>query len=211
MQNSRIIASLKEELQKPLPGLKAQQEMVPLSRRKDLESEPVNPKKGGVLLLIYEDGPNLMLVFIERTDDGGVHSRQISFPGGKFEFGDKDLIHTSLREAEEEVGIDAANVQVLGKLTQMFIPVSNFLVSPTVGFYKGKPNFKPNPTEVAEILEVSLQHLMNDQTRRIDTVDVRGRKFEVPVFHVNHHNIWGATAMMLNEFIQVVKRINGKV
>ncbi|NJO87611.1 MAG: CoA pyrophosphatase [Chloroflexia bacterium] len=208
---TEIIESLKKELQKPLPGLKAQHEMVPTSRLNDLAKEPVNPKKGGVLLMIYENAEKLKLVFIQRTDDGGVHSGQISFPGGKFEPGDKDLIATALREAEEEVGIDASRVQILGNLTTMFIPVSNYMVSPTVGFYNGTPEFKPNPDEVAGLLEVTLAHLVDDKTKGPGLVDVRGRKFEVPVFHVEHHKIWGATAMILNEFIQVIKRANGAV
>jgi 8-oxo-dGTP pyrophosphatase MutT (NUDIX family) len=213
MQNhiTEIIESLKKELQKPLPGSKAQHEMVPSSRLNDLAQEPVNPKKGGVLLLIYKEAEKLKLVFIQRTNDGGVHSGQISFPGGKFENGDKDLINTALREAEEEIGIDASKVQILGNLTTMFIPVSNYMVSPTVGFYNGTPEFEPNPDEVAGLLEVTLSHLVDDKTKGPGLVDVRGKKFEVPVFHVDHHKIWGATAMILNEFVQVVKRANGAV
>ncbi len=204
-----LIESIQQELQKKLPGEKAQQEMIPKSRLNDLEKLPENPKKGGVLLMIYLVEDEMMLAFIQRTNDGGVHSGQISFPGGKFENQDKDLIVTALRETEEEVGIDASQVKVLGNLTQMFIPVSNFLVLPTVGFYEGKPKFNLNPGEVAGLLEVPIHKLMNTNTRTIGTVDVRGAKLEVPVFNVNDNKIWGATAMILNEFIQILKRVNG--
>jgi len=213
MQNSQkeIIKSITEELKKALPGLEAQHKMVPKSRLNDLTKEPKNAKEGGVLLMLYEENNELLLAFIVRTEDGGVHSGQISFPGGKYEDGDNDLINTALREAEEEVGIDANKVQVLGNLTTMYIPVSNYLVYPIVGFYDGKPNFRLNPSEVAGLVEVSLGHLLDEKNRGIGTVDVRGNKFDVPVFRVENYQIWGATAMILNEFVQVLKRMNGKL
>ena len=206
----KVIEIIKEELQKPLPGLEAQHIMVPKSRLNDLAKEPIGAKKGGVLIMLYENSSELMLAFIVRTDDGGVHGGQISFPGGKHEEGDNDLMHTALREAEEEVGIDAKKVQVIGNLTTMYIPVSNYLVSPTVGYYIGKPDFRLNTAEVADLIEVPLRELLKEKSKSVGTVDVRGNKFDVPVFKVDKHQIWGATAMILNEFVEVIKRINGR-
>lgn len=201
----KTIENLKEELKKPLPGLKAQQQMVPLSRRGGLSVKPNNPKKGGVLLLLYKKNDELMVVFIQRTHDGGVHSGQISFPGGKFENADNDLVQTALRETKEEIGIDTLNVEIAGTLTELFIPVSDYMVYPAVGYYKGLPKFKNNPVEVESLIEVPLQQLLNKETIQTGTVYAKDKKFEVPVFKVGTHQIWGATAMILSEFIQVVK------
>jgi len=211
IQHKEVVKRIEEELQKPLPGLEVQHKMIPKSRLNDLAKKPVNAKKGGVLIMLYENSSDLMLSFIVRADDGGVHSGQISFPGGKYEEGDNDLIFTALREAEEEVGIDAKKVKVIGNLTTMYIPVSNYLVSPVVGYYEGKPNFKLNPNEVADLIEVPLYELLKEKNKDIGTVNVRGNKFDVPVFKVNNHQIWGATAMMLNEFVEVLRRTNGRI
>lgn len=206
-----IINIIKEELKKELPGRNAQFEMVPKTKISLVERKPVNPRRGGVLLLLYKFQEELNIAFIQRTIDGGVHSGQISFPGGKYEDSDKDLIETALRETEEEVGAEAAKINVLGQLTTTFIPASNFIVTPVVGFYQGIPKFKLNASEVAELIEIPLNKFLQEKNKVIDKVDVRGEQWEVPLFKIGDYKIWGATAMMLNEFLQLIKRTNGSI
>ena len=194
-----------------MPGLESQLQLVPKSRLNDLVPIPENAKKGAVLILLYEDNLQLMLAFIERTNDGGIHSGQISFPGGKYDKTDKDLVYTALREASEEVGINTKNVSVLGNLSTMYIPVSNYTVSPTVGFHPGKPNFILNPNEVASLIEIPLKHILDENNKGLGIVDVRGVEYEVPLYKAGKHQIWGATAMILSEFVQVLKNINGEL
>lgn len=202
---------LRNELLKPLPGFDYQRIMLPKSRLNDIAEIPKDVKKGAVLILLYKELERLMTAFIERTDDGGVHSRQISFPGGKYEKYDKDLFQTALREAKEEVGIEIAQVTVLGNLSTLYIPVSNFTVFPIIGYYTGIPTFVPNPLEVADIITVPVADLIDENNRGIGTVDVRGTQFEVPVFKAGKYQIWGATAMILSEFVQVLKNANGVI
>ena len=209
---NNFIHLLKEELKKPLPGLEAQMEMVPEAKRGYIANAKMkDAKAGGVLLLLYEKNNRLTVAFIERTIDGGVHSGQISFPGGGYEESDRDLVATALREANEEVGIDIQKVNVLGNLTKIDILASNFRVLPVVGYYNGQPEFTTNPDEVASLIEVPLEHFLENRNKRVGFVDILNRKYEVPVFICENHQIWGATAMMLNEFIQVVKNLNGTV
>lgn len=208
-QSNKIIEIIKSELSKPLPGEDFQRKMIPKSRLTELRIAPENVRQGAVLILLYESEHQLMTTFIVRTDDGGVHSGQISFPGGKYEDADNNLVITALREANEEIGIDTKNVTVLGNLSAMYIPVSNFKVTPVVGYYTGMPVFNISPAEVAGLIHMPLAHFIDENNRGLGTVDVRGNNYEVPVFKAGTHQIWGATAMILSEFVQVLKNING--
>ena len=202
------IQCIENELKKPLPGIQSQKIMAPESRLRTLVAESGESKKSGVLLLLYFKNDILNLVFIIRAIDESVHSGQISFPGGKYDEVDKDLIDTSLRETFEEIGVNPSDIQILGNLTNLFIPVSNYIVSPYIGFSTIKPSFKLNDAEVAGIIEIPLAHFLNEQNRITGTVEVRGTVYEVPVFKVGEHQIWGATAMILSEFVALLKNSN---
>jgi len=208
VNKNMIIQSIENELKKPLPGIQSQKIMAPESRLRTLVAETGESKKSGVLLLLYYKNDILNLVFIIRAIDKSVHSGQISFPGGKYDKVDKNLIDTSLRETFEEIGVNPLDIQVLGNLTNLFIPVSNYIVSPYIGFSSIKPSFKLNDSEVAGIIEIPLAHFLDEQNRITGTVDVRGTKYEVPVFKVGEHQIWGATAMILSEFVDLLKNID---
>ena len=205
--NEALIDGLKARLTRPLPGLETQLEM---TSRGGPEGWHIRDdyRESGVLALLYPWQDTLHTVFMQRTEDGRVHSGQISFPGGSREPDDADLVQTALREAEEELGIPAQNVEVLGQLTQLYIPPSNFMVFPTLGFSPGRPTFVPDPTEVARVIEVPLATLLDPACRVQTQVRAGGNlRLSVPAFQVGGHIIWGATAMMLNELLAIVREI----
>jgi 8-oxo-dGTP pyrophosphatase MutT (NUDIX family) len=208
-KNSDIIEKLKVELKKPLPGFDAQRLMLPITRKEGHIEIPADAKKGAVLILLYEKSGQLMICFIKRTLDGGVHSGQISLPGGKMETSDKNLINTALREAEEEIGSPENENMVLGILSHLYIPVSNYEVLPVVAYCSLNPVFRINEKEVEELIEVSIDILTRNETCKMDKVMVRELEFEVPVYKIGEYKIWGATAMIMSEFIQIYNRING--
>ena len=126
------------------------------------------------------------------------HSGQIAFPGGSWEEGDVDFTATALREACEEIGV-CQDVKILGHLTPLYVPPSNFLVYPAVGALPQRPVWKPDPDEVAEVLEFSLPDLLDDSRKREEDWLLRGHPFRVPFYDVAGHSVWGATALMLSE------------
>ncbi|NTV85025.1 MAG: CoA pyrophosphatase [Bacteroidales bacterium] len=164
-------------------------------------------KKGGVLVLFYPFKSRIFLVFMKRTEYPGVHSGQVSFPGGGWEPGDESMTKTALREAEEEIGVDPKTVHIIGQLSDLFIPPSNFLVTPVVGYTEQRPAFRPDPVEVDRILEVTLDHLMLKETRQVKEITVfPANRMRVPCFYTGGDIIWGATAMIVNELIDVISQ-----
>lgn len=148
------------------------------------------------------------LVFIKRPVYNGVHSGQISFPGGKWETTDKSLYHTALREAREEIGIHPERVTFIGKLTDLYIPPSNYVVSPFVGTYSGNCNFFPNPKEVESIIEIPASFLLHENDPPFQSMNISlydGSRLNVPGICFHKNIIWGATAMILNEFFLLWK------
>ncbi len=177
---------------------------------------PADAKLAAVLLLLYpaDDAvsstpgePALYVPMMKRPPRTGPHSGQISFPGGAHEPEDADLEQTALRESEEELGILPTNVRILGRLSQLYVPPSGFLVSPYVGWSDTRPDFQPDPREVDRVLEIPLAHLMASDTRRSEERDWPGGPSTVPFFHFaepdREHKIWGASAMMMAEFLAV--------
>jgi len=158
------------------------------------------PKKAAVLALFYPDEKqNTRFVLTERASYKGTHSAQISFPGGKIEQGDLNLEHTAKRETFEEIGIPHSEIQIIRELTDVYIPPSNFLATPFLGYTLQKPAFKTN-REVASTIEVLLDDLLNEQS--ISSIEITTsymKKVKVPCFKLNDYIVWGATAMMLAE------------
>ncbi len=136
---------------------------------------------------------------IRRAEDGLTHSGQISLPGGSQEAGES-LQETALREACEEIGAACAELDVLGQLSPLYIPPSNFLVTPTVGWADQRPDFRCDPREVAELIEVPLSALFDRNVMKREPWTLRGATVEVPFYQIGPHKVWGATAMILSEF-----------
>lgn len=197
---------LSQQLLTELPGKLAHEEAAPY-RKVDYDTLDLNTvKKSGVLILFYKKEEETHLVLIQRPIYKGTHSGQIAFPGGKVEESDKDIIHTALREANEEVGVEINDVEVLGKLSDVYIPVSNFLVTPVVGIINYTPRFVPEIREVAEIVELKIGHLIQVETLSLNSIKLsNGLIMKVPTFEFNQKIIWGATALMLNELRYLLK------
>ena len=198
-----LIEKLKKQLSEKLPGKEVQYSMAPVARN-ILPAGNLN-QKAGVLFLLYPYKGEFFIVFIKRTEYNGAHSGQVSLPGGKFETKDKTLKNTALRESHEEIGIHPDEIIIIGQLTPLEIPISNFEVFPYVGFTRKKPDFKPDPSEVEYLIHVSLSKLTNPSIRKSKIMTVREFTGAIPYFDISEDFIWGATAMMLAEFIEVLR------
>lgn len=190
------------------PGIDAHLELAPRFRIPEIKdyARRENAKKSSVLILLYPYKNSICIVLTVRQKYEGVHSGQVSFPGGKFEEIDINLTQTALREANEETGIDISKINVIGTLTELYIPPSNFLVLPVVAYTSERPKFKLDTTEVAKIAEIDFDHILAKQSiteKEIIISDII--KFKAPCFYINNLIIWGATAMILNEFKMIVK------
>jgi 8-oxo-dGTP pyrophosphatase MutT (NUDIX family) len=200
---------LQQALAQDLPGREAQLKISPLPvdwRRFSLDA-PATAKKSAVLLLFYPEASGVFFPLIKRPSYPGAHSGQVSFPGGKVEPSDPDLVYTALREAEEEIGIDAGKVKVLGRLTDLYIPTSNFLVSPVLGFLEETPRFVPEAREVERIIPTAMSMIGHPQIRQRTLVPIgEGRHLETPYFALDGEVVWGATAMILSELLQLLEQ-----
>lgn len=191
---------MRAALQKPLPGLAAQLKLAPAYRVESLRAvPPPDARAAGVLLLLYPFNDTWHFPLMKRVEDGLVHSGQISLPGGSQEAGES-LRETALREACEEIGAACAGVEVIGQLSTIYIPPSNFLVTPTVGCVDQRPDFQCDPREVAELIEVPLSTLFDRDAMKREPWALRGMTVDVPFYQIGAHKVWGATAMILSEF-----------
>lgn len=193
----------------PLPGPAAQARMAH-QRRGDYGGAGAGARRAAVLALLYPrsgTADDLLLLFIQRTSPpGDRHAGQISFPGGSADPGDPSAEYTARRELEEEVGVAAESVNVLGALSPLFIPVSNFLVEPFVGYLPERPRLRPQPSEVARTLELPLADFSRPENRvLLDKTLTSGLRLTgVPHYRVGGVDIWGATAMMTSELVSLL-------
>ncbi|MEE4215952.1 MAG: CoA pyrophosphatase [Bacteroidales bacterium] len=208
MNHEFFIRRLRAALEKPLPGTDVQWEMASsdrminnFPRRKRRDS-----KLAAVLILLYPVNDKIHTVFIQRPVYSGVHSGQISFPGGKMEEEDRDLIHTAVREACEEVGLCSNDLDILGSLTPLYIPVSNIEVSPVVAHCSKKPSFRPDRQEVVSLIEAALDDFLNPGIVREKPMTVRDEKLDIKYYDYKGSVIWGATAMILHELLVIIRR-----
>ncbi len=161
---------------------------------------PYLPKTAAVLVLLYPIKNETHCILIERTTYEGQHSGQISFPGGKKEKTDNNIFETALREAWEETNINIEDINIVGKLSKLYIPPSNFEVTPVLAFSENRPNFIANKREVLDIIEVKIKDLMQPKiVKKINIKFNNGKTLNTPYFDLNSKTVWGATAMILNE------------
>ena len=191
-----------------LPGQRAQRLMAPEHNTNTrFDRNPPDAQQSSILMLIYPKNHQLYTVFMHRTDHGGKHGGQISFPGGRNETADKSLWHTALRETQEEIGIDTEQITYLGSLSNLFIPVSNYNVTPFLGYMAKLPRFSLNPDEVREIITVPLNSLKNPENKGFYTFYNGERTINAPCYIFNGYKVWGATAMIISEFNEIVNSV----
>jgi 8-oxo-dGTP pyrophosphatase MutT (NUDIX family) len=199
-----------KEINKGLPGVEAQYKMAPIKRIQPDENYYLKKQaapKSSVLVLLYPKNNAVHVVLIERPIYKGAHSGQISFPGGKVDKNDLNPMHTAIRETFEEIGIQISEKNILTELTSLYIPASNFEVFPFLAWINETPTFIPNKREVAAILETPISLLLNDNTVNKFKVSVNGELNQnVPCFKIYDNIVWGATAMILSELKEIIKK-----
>jgi len=198
--------AIRKRLLRPLPGESAHLKMMVKGR------SLISPERGfisaAILCALYIENGIWKTILIKRPDrnPNDKHSGQISFPGGKWESTDQSLKFTALREANEEVGISPDQVDVLGKLSDLYISVSNFMISPWVGFLREKPRLSPQQGEVERIIETNIDDLLNPQNMTHLDMNIKNTYIrDIPGFSIKGEFIWGATAMILSELLDLVK------
>ncbi|MFI5135961.1 MAG: NUDIX hydrolase [Chitinophagales bacterium] len=168
-----------------------------------------DPKQSAVLICMYPLNKSVYTALILRPPEQGVHSDQVSFPGGAFEDADQSLEQTALREVSEEIGIDPFTVELLGRLTPVYIPVSNYLVQPVVGFMMNQPKFNLNKSEVRRIIEADCGEFLNEVNKgKHFFKSGMGIEIEAPYYEIQQQKIWGATAMILSELEVILRELD---
>ncbi|HUU39066.1 MAG TPA: CoA pyrophosphatase [Candidatus Desulfaltia sp.] len=197
---------LEQRLRGPKPGLVSQLKMVPGHRHEDKTYQEVGDSchKAGVLVLLYPWNDRLHIVLTRRTSSVAHHQAQISFPGGHQD-SHESVLETALREAEEEIGVSPLSVRILGELTPLYVPPSNYCIYPVVAAAESRPDFHPSPHEVAEVLEVPLDHLYDTRNVQREVWRLRDLDVRVPFYIFRGHKVWGATAMIMAELLDLIK------
>ena len=197
------IQRLKKELQRTLPGKMAQHKMAPSQRIE--KTVNTSSQNAGVLILLYPNNSEIFTTLIKRPVYKGVHSGQISLPGGKFEEEvDISIVETAFRETQEEIGVPKNSITFVGKLTPLYIPVSNIHVQPVIGCLSQEPQFTADSREVDKIYEINIHELLTPECIAEDEIILSdNRKVRAPYYNFNNLQIWGATAMILSEYFEI--------
>ncbi|MBA7529175.1 putative Nudix hydrolase NudL [subsurface metagenome] len=203
-------AALKEELSSELPGLKTQLKMAP--ENKSLRSIHTIDQNASVCIIILCGPGQNEILLTKRTTYNGHHSGQVSLPGGKEEPNDTSLVQTAIRESYEEIGIILSLENFLGKLTPLYVPLSQIMVHPFVFYYPftEKIHFNLDNQEVDYILYCSLKALQDKNLVRKKKISIDNYSFTIPYYAIEGETVWGATAMILSEFIEILRRIERK-
>jgi 8-oxo-dGTP pyrophosphatase MutT (NUDIX family) len=202
---NQIVENLKQSLKKELPGLSAQLRMAPTLR--SAPGFPQSPnnltRSSAVLISIFPEDNFASTILIKRTVYKGAHSGQVSFPGGKMDDTDESLIHTAIRESEEEIGLEPKITDIIGSLTPLFIPVSNLIVLPVIAVTPKPNKLMLNLQEVEYSIQVSLHHLKNPENKSVKTICINNTPISAPFYSVGEEMVWGATAMIISELVEM--------
>lgn len=201
---SSSIEDIQENFKKELPGEKAHQIMEALSAKYMTLKPTEKTRKSAVLMLLYPIDNEVYFPLILRNSYDGFHSNEVGFPGGKFEETDESLIQTALREAQEEIGLNPEEIEILGTLTEVYIGPSNFNVLPVVGYLPYRPDFVPDSREVQQIFELKLDYFSDPNIVGCSEISIPGDLVTTPYYEVNGHKVWGATAKIILELLCVL-------
>jgi 8-oxo-dGTP pyrophosphatase MutT (NUDIX family) len=202
-----FIERLTERYEKGLPGRDYQLRMAAILKRHIFDAPPT-ARKAAVLMLMFPQNGEWHIVLTERTGNpNDPHSHQISFPGGSAELADADLAATALRETHEEIGVEPSQIQMIGAMTDVYIPVSNFHVQPFLAWTNTPPQYKRQETEVKTVIEAPLSLLKDANNWKVKDIYISEtyNLKNVPYFDVFGKSVWGATAMMLAELLELVR------
>ncbi len=200
---------LQKRLVSDLPGEEAQYNLAPLKRKEEVKfafNKNQKPRISSVMLILYPENDLSYIPMIVRNEYRGVHSGQVALPGGKFEKSDTNIQQTAIRETFEEINVRVDHNQIIGKLSDLFVPVSNFIIHPFVAWLEDKPEFVAEPSEVQEVLRVPLYYLSNPEnitSKKIETAN--GYQINAPGIPIEEKFLWGATAMLMSEFFSIVR------
>ena len=211
MDTSLFLDQLKRSLAQGLPGEAAHQHLMPLKRplSSTAKAESTAYRESAVGIVLYPKNDTMQCLLIRRPSYDGAHGGQISFPGGKKDQDDQDLEYTARRECVEEIGLPHDHSTLIHPLTEVFIPVSNFLVQPYLFFCEELPDLIPDAREVAEIISFDVVELtrFSEIPRTSIKINSSLTMKDVPYFEIDGHIVWGATAMMLGEMKVLLERM----
>jgi 8-oxo-dGTP pyrophosphatase MutT (NUDIX family) len=202
------LAELKRKLELPLLGFNSHFKMAPESRADKLlkgKDEYLRVKQSAVLILLFPDNGQLKTVYIKRSEYEGIHSGQIAFPGGQYEESDRNFETTALRETFEEIGVEGEKIEIIGKLTDLFIPASNFMVKVFIGYSTEKPRYLIDKKEVQSVIEINIEDLYRKEIITEKEFGSGIRRIKAPCYKIKDIEIWGATAMITSELLDALK------
>jgi len=200
---------LSKRLKQQLPGKTAHIELAPYRNVEFSKTIITNAKKSGVLILFYLKDNEIYTILMQRNIYNGQHSGQISLPGGKREKIDKNISQTALREANEEIGVKIEAIEVIGQLSNVYIPVSNFHITPVVGITNDMPKFILDKREVQELIELKIDTLIKENPQKTNIKLHNNTIINIPAFIIKDKVIWGATAIILNELRHILQGWRG--
>ncbi len=206
MLNENIkIEEVRIAIKSSLPGIEAHLKMIPFDR--ELIVPDINKTKfldSAVIMLLFYHLNKLHFCLIKRSMKLKYHPGQISFPGGKIEKGESDYTVTALREANEEIGLNPKDVEIIGYMSNVYIPVSNFMIHPVLAYSEYKPILKANESEVDEIISLPIYEFFNPVNITEEILKTGNSTIKTPCYKINSHIIWGATAMLISEFCELI-------
>jgi 8-oxo-dGTP pyrophosphatase MutT (NUDIX family) len=204
---ANIKTRLKEALSSELPGDSAHRLMLPQGRELYPATDNSGVIQSSVLIVLFPYKGTINTCLIRRPLEMRNHGGQIAFPGGRYETCDTDLFQTALRESFEEIGTDRNQLEIMGRLTPLYIQVSNFIINPVIAWSETIPDFKIDNQEVDELFVIPVGKFSNHTSTQIREVSTIYGTFEVSGYYIDQLFIWGATAMIIAEFNEIFKKL----